>query len=90
VVGVQPDLFPPADTQRTRLLPDAVSDADPAEVVQERRPAQGRDIGCGKAQISRRGLGQFRHASGAASQKGRLQVGHVGKGSGHLVEARCR
>ena len=74
------------DTPQARLVPDAARNADHADVVHQRRPAEHDDIG-GRQPELRTGLpGQFGDSPGMAQAQRRLQVAEIGERAERQVE----
>jgi hypothetical protein len=83
---MQPDPFPLAGRQRTRLVPDAAWDPGPAEVVQQPGPADLGDRGGIQAQLAGGPGGDLGHPSGVAEQKRRPEVDQVPEGGRDAVQ----
>ena len=87
MVGVEPYLLPLAPGQKTRLVPDPVGHAGPAQVVKETCPADISDFVLAEAETGCGGFGEFCHSGRVAVGKGRFQVDHVGERPRYSVEA---
>ncbi|MDQ3523695.1 MAG: hypothetical protein M3451_01415, partial [Chloroflexota bacterium] len=74
VVGMQPDLFPLGGRQRPGFIQDAVWNAGATEVVQQRGPADVRDLGLRQAEHRRRACRQPSDTGGMAVRPRRFQV----------------
>ena len=90
VVGMEADALPLAGGQRAGLLPDPVRHRHPAEVVEEARGADLRDLTARAAERAggrRRKLG---HPRGVAAQKPDLEVGELAESPSDELHPRAR
>ena len=92
-VRVGPGPLARGDAPFARLVPDTARDADHADVVHQRRPAQHDHVGCGEPERRASLCGQFGHGPGVAKAQRRLEVAEVGEGAERplqLVAGQCR
>ena len=81
------DLLALEPRQRTRLVPDAVREANPANVVQERGAPEPDDLRVARAQPLSDQRSRFRHLAAVTEREDALQVHDAADGGGYIVEA---